>query len=119
MRFAYWIGMRRWPSWTKTTATTMPMAISGKNSFSTAPPLSQALMPCGMEVRIDAKISSEMPLPMPRFVISSPNHISTIVPAVSVTTISTRRPGLAGSAPWVWNRYAYPVACAAARNTVR
>ena len=63
-------------------------------------------MPCGAEVRIDAKISSEMPLPMPRFVISSPMHMSSVVPAVSVTMISTRRPGFAGSAPCWWKRYA-------------
>ena len=80
MRFAYWIGMRRWPSCTKTTATTMPIAISGKKSFSIGPPLIQALMPCGADVRIDAKISSEMPLPMPRFVISSPIHIRSTRP---------------------------------------
>ena len=61
-------------------------------------------MPCGMDVRIEAKISSEMPLPMPRFVISSPNHIRSTVPAVSVTTIRTSRPGFAGSAPCVWKR---------------
>ena len=36
---------------------------------------------------IEAKIISEMPLPMPRWVISSPIHISRIVPAVSDTTI--------------------------------
>ena len=29
MRFAYWIGIRRWPSCTKTTAATIPSAISG------------------------------------------------------------------------------------------
>ena len=39
-------------------------------------------MPAGAEVRIEAKISIEMPLPMPRFVISSPIHISSVVPAV-------------------------------------
>ena len=49
-------------------------------------------MPAGAEVRIEAKISSEMPLPIPRFVISSPIHISSVVPAVSVMMISTRRP---------------------------
>ena len=37
-------------------------------------------MPAGAEVRIEAKISSEMPLPMPRFVISSPIHISSVAP---------------------------------------
>ncbi len=34
-----------------------------------------------------AKISSEIPLPIPRWVISSPIHISRTVPAVSEITI--------------------------------
>ena len=46
-------------------------------------------MPAGALVRIEAKISSDMPLPMPRCVISSPIHISRVAPAVSVTMIST------------------------------
>ena len=44
-------------------------------------------MPPGRRATIEAKIISEMPLPMPRWVISSPIHISSIVPAVSETTI--------------------------------
>jgi hypothetical protein len=44
-------------------------------------------MPFGRPDAIDAKIISEMPLPMPRWVISSPIHISRIVPAVSDTTM--------------------------------
>ena len=36
-----------------------------------------------------AKIISEIPLPIPRWVISSPNHISMIVPAVSARTITS------------------------------
>ena len=59
----------------------MPSATIGKKSFSIGPPLIQALIPAGAEVRIEAKISSEMPLPMPRLVISSPIHISSVVPA--------------------------------------
>ena len=90
----------------KTTATTIPSATIGKKSFSIGPPLIQALMPAGAEVRIEAKIRSEMPLPMPRFVISSPIHISSVVPAVSVTTISTMRPLSMLSAPWRLKRYA-------------
>ena len=35
---------------------------------------------------------SEMPLPMPRSVICSPSHISSIVPVVMVTTVSSRNP---------------------------
>jgi hypothetical protein len=36
-----------------------------------------------------------MPLPIPRLVISSPIHISSVVPAVNVTTIRTSRPEFA------------------------
>ena len=61
----------------------------------------------------------EMPLPMPRFVMSSPIHMSRTVPAVSETMISTSSPEPASSAPWLRNRNAYPVACAAASTTVR
>ena len=39
----------------------------------------------------------EMPLPTPRFVISSPIHMSSVQPAVSVTTISTMRPEFVSS----------------------
>ena len=35
----------------------------------------QAEMPCGSRATIEAKIISEMPLPMPRWVISSPSHM--------------------------------------------
>ena len=44
-------------------------------------------MPLGRPATIDAKIISEMPLPMPRWVISSPIHINSTVPAVSEMTI--------------------------------
>ena len=64
IRFAYWIGIRRWPSCTKTTETTTKSATIGKKSFSTGPPLTQALIPAGAAVRIEAKIRSEMPLPI-------------------------------------------------------
>ena len=53
MRFAYWIGIRRWPSWMKTTATMIPSAISGKKSFSIGPPLIHALIPVGAEIQAD------------------------------------------------------------------
>ena len=43
--------------------------------------------PLGIRATIDAKIISEMPLPIPRWVISSPIHMSRTVPAVSETTI--------------------------------
>ena len=47
----------------------------------------QACTPLGRPATIEAKIISEMPLPMPRWVISSPIHISSTVPAVSEMTI--------------------------------
>ena len=47
----------------------------------------QAWMPCGSRETIEAKIISEMPLPMPRWVISSPIHISSTQPAVRQMTI--------------------------------
>ena len=40
----------------------------------------------------DAKIRIDMPLPMPRWVISSPSHITSAVPAVHVRTISAALP---------------------------
>ena len=55
---------------------------------------------------MEAKIRIEMPLPMPRFVICSPIHISSTVPAVSETTMSTIRPAFAGATPWLRNRKA-------------
>jgi hypothetical protein len=45
-----------------------------------------------------------MPLPTPRFVISSPIHISSVQPAVSVTTIRTMRPEFAFRLPARLNR---------------
>ncbi len=48
-----------------------------------------------------AKMISEMPLPMPRWVICSPSHIRNIVPPVSVMMVETvkKKPGLATIEP--------------------
>ena len=91
-RRAYWIGIRRWPSITNTTETTIPSATSGKNSRADVPPLIQPLIPVGAYARIEAKIRIEIPLPMPRFVICSPIHMSSAVPPVSVRMMMMRRP---------------------------
>ena len=48
--------------------------------------------PSGSPAAMEAKIISEIPLPMPRWVISSPNHISRTQPAVRVMTITNTRP---------------------------
>ena len=111
--------MRRWPSCTKTTATMIAIAMIGKKSFSVGPPLTQATTPAGALTRIDAKMRSEIPLPMPRLVISSPMYMRSVVPAVSVTTIRTKRPAFASRMPCRWNRYAYPADWPAASATVR
>ena len=80
--------MRRWPSCTKTTAATTPMAMNGMITRKTWSGLfHHALIPRGMRDTIEAKMSSEMPLPMPRWVMSSPIHISSTVPAVSEITM--------------------------------
>ena len=47
-----------------------------------------------------------MPLPIPRFVICSPIHISSTLPTVSVTIISTMRPAFASRIPWFLKRNA-------------
>ena len=44
-----------------------------------------------------------MPLPIPRWVMSSPSHMTTAVPAVQVSTINAARPALKPgimSVPW-------------------
>ena len=87
-RLAYWIGMRRWPSCMKTTAATTASAMKGSMTLKTWSGLvHQACRPPGRRATIDAKIISEIPLPMPRWVMSSPIHMSRTVPAVSEMTI--------------------------------
>ena len=46
----------------------------------------------GSPTTMPAKISSDMPLPMPRSVICSPSHMMNIVPVVSVSTHISRKP---------------------------
>ncbi len=43
-----------------------------------------------MRAAMPAKISSDMPLPMPRSVTSSPIHITSAAPAVITSTMTTR-----------------------------
>ena len=51
-----------------------------------------------------AKIMSEIPLPMPRWVMSSPSHMTRAVPTVRVRTIRKKRERVqrpvAGKAPY-------------------
>src|SRR5215218_9750333 len=73
-------------------------ARAGKATRSKASPLYQARMPPGRLERIEAKIRSEMPFPIPRLVISSPIHISSVVAAVRETRMRTKRPALSWKA---------------------
>ena len=84
---------------------------------------------------IAAKMMIDMPLPMPRWVISSPSHMMNAVPAVSVRIISARigieslgispSVGIAGPPPpaapnsWPdWISTISPVDCRIASTTV-
>ncbi len=54
------------------------------------PRLSRMVLPSdGMRAAMPAKISSDMPLPMPRSVTSSPIHITSAAPAVITSTMTT------------------------------
>ncbi len=63
----------------------------------------------GKRAAIWVKISSDMPLPMPRSVISSPSHMITPVPAVMVSTmmrmVGAEVFGTTGLAHWTPNRF--------------
>ena len=97
-------------------------------SARTAPPWK------GIRLSTDTKISTDMPLPIPRCVISSPSHITRAVPAVSVSTTSITRGtvkcGMRSNwaplalrprnpRPPLWNTKASPVDCMRASATVR
>ena len=65
----------------------------------------------GIWLTMLTKMISDMPLPTPRWVMSSPSHMMKAVPAVRVSTISSTRPALYSgmrSMPLVsvprWNR---------------
>ena len=90
----------------KTTATVTARNTIGKNSFVVGPPSTHARMVVGASAMIEQKMMIEMPLPTPRFVISSPIHMSSAVPAVSVMTMITTRPEFASSAFCRLKRYA-------------
>ena len=69
----------------------------------------------------------DMPLPTPRWVISSPSHMISAVPAVIVSTISSTfshvnvLTGKRSGSPfcWEWNRNTRPVDWSRASTTVR
>ena len=88
MRLAYWTGIRRCACSTNTTATMMASP-RARISVKTKPPaVCRMVLPSlGMRAAIDVNISTLMPLPTPRSVTSSPNHMMIAVPAVMMMTI--------------------------------
>ena len=65
----------------------------------------------GITAMIDTKMSNDMPLPIPRWVMSSPIHMSSAVPAVMVITMMMTfrgvKSGIRSMPPvnWpLWNR---------------
>ncbi len=73
------------------------------------------------------KMITDIPLPIPRWVMSSPSHMMKAVPAVSVNTMNTTR----GAVKWgtmfgapaalnceLWNKKTSPVDCSTASVTV-
>ena len=92
MRFAYCTGMRRWPCSMNTIAVMIirPRMITRTNVV--APLVCRICEPwLGNREAIEVKISSDMPLPLPRSVMSSPSHMITAVPAVmTMTSVATR-----------------------------
>ena len=66
------------------------------------------------------KIRIDIPLPIPRWVTSSPSHMIMAVPAVSVSTIRMTRGAENTRTTWNWllNRNTSPVDCRSANTTV-
>ncbi len=92
-----------------------------------APPCRRIELPSpGSDAITLVKIRIDMPLPTPRWVISSPSHMIIAVPAVSVSTMSAMLGGVNVSAgngsgspvPPEWNRNTMPVDCSTARTIV-
>src|SRR5665811_2602149 len=90
IRLAYCTGTRRCDCSTMTTSamTRKPMRMTMIKTSQRPLELWIAARDCGKREAIEVKISSDMPLPMPRSVISSPIHMMTPVPAVMVRTMT-------------------------------
>ena len=111
-RRAYWMGMRRWArsKYTITPTTTTMKPTSSRNASGeiwSVRIMSQTRLSAeGMRVTMPAKMTSEMPLPIPRSLICSPSHMMNEVPAARVMIVVIRniQPGfmtvLAPSAPF-------------------
>ena len=118
-RLAYWIGMRRTPSFTKTMPSTMATAMMPMITAVTGGSPSQPRSAAGRADTIEQKMSSEMPLPTPFCVMSSPIHITSVVPAVSEMTMrKVRDQPTPGRASCERKYRTYASDCRRARPTV-
>ena len=81
----------------------------------------RSIMPRGSPTTIPAKISSDMPLPMPRSVICSPSHMMKALPVVSVSMVIRMNPtpGLITKSPLRCSCQEIPNDWIALRITVR
>src|ERR1700744_6084395 len=91
-RLAKVTGMRRWPCSMNTMATSrINEMMMMTTNLATPASCRMALPPDGMVATTLVKIRTDMPWPMPRWVMSSPSHMTTTVPAVMVSTMSSTR----------------------------
>ena len=97
-RLAYWTAMRRWPRSTKMIAATTPIITATRNTTRSSEICPVCIWSrvvstaAGKPATMPEKISSDMPLPMPRSVICSPSHMMNIVPVVRVRMHIRRKP---------------------------
>ena len=91
---AYWMGMRRSASLTKTISTTSASASTRMTSTATMlipPPMTLVMAEetvLGIREMMEANRMMEIPLPMPNSVICSPSHMMNAEPAVKVSTMT-------------------------------
>ena len=95
-RLANCTGMRRTPCSMNTMATSSATNMRAMATMAHQCPTRPA--PCaklaGSRLTTEAKMRIDMPLPMPRWVTTSPNHMSRAKPAVRVSTTRAKRPAL-------------------------
>ena len=117
--------MRRCPCSIHTTAKMISIPSPTKNQNLAAPAWDRMVAPCDGSREITlVKIRIDIPLPIPRCVMSSPSHMIMAVPAVRVSTMSATLGGVKirttpPCTSWLeWKRNTSPVDWRSARITV-
>ena len=98
IRLAYWTGMRRWACSMNTTNATTTITTMTESSAVNVPRVWKIVSSSpGMTAMTCVKIITDMPLPTPRSVISSPIHMITAVPAtIVITMVAIRKTDVLG-----------------------